>query len=76
MMARYAAANPVEQTGSLTGHILAHGNSDAPEAKSRTTKVLVVMFLVLLLMVAIGLIAATVASDTITNIFEGILGDG
>jgi hypothetical protein len=74
--ATYHPGSPLESSGSLTGHILAQGRTDGPTPKRSTAKVLIVMALVLVLLVAIGLLGATVARDTINDLLGGILGSG
>jgi hypothetical protein len=67
------AGNPLENSGSLTGHILSQGRADGPAPKSNTAKVLLVGAVLLAVLVAIGLIAATVAGDAVTDLFGGII---
>ncbi|MFV2109951.1 hypothetical protein [Micromonospora sp. LOL_015] len=68
--------NPaVENSGSLTGHILAQGWADLPEREDRsTTKVVLAMVVGLTVMVVIGIIAVLVVGNIFTNIFDGLLG--
>jgi hypothetical protein len=61
----------VEGTGSLTGHILSQGNQDMTTPRSRTTKVVVVMALVLVFLIGFGVLVATVANDFINELFSG-----
>jgi hypothetical protein len=68
--------SPLEQSGSLTGHILAQGHQDARPPKSRTARVIVVLILVLVLLSAFGLLVATVARDAINDVLKGLLGGG
>jgi hypothetical protein len=64
----------LENSGSLTGHILAQGLADNAPQRGRTTKVIVIMSVVLGMAVVIGLLAATVASTTINNLLGGMMG--
>jgi len=68
--------NPaVENSGSLTGHILAQGWADLPEREDRsTTKVVLAMAVGLAVMVVIGIIAVLAVGNTFTDIFDGLLG--
>jgi hypothetical protein len=66
--------SPLENSGSLTGHILAQGWSDAPASNRRgNTKVVLIMLVVLVAMVALGLVVALAASESITSLFDGLL---
>ncbi|HYN93780.1 MAG TPA: hypothetical protein VES42_08015, partial [Pilimelia sp.] len=65
--------DPLENSGSLTGHILSQGRVDAPATRSSTTKVIVIGLLMLVVLVAAGLIAATVAGDALTDLFSGLI---
>jgi hypothetical protein len=67
------AGNPVENSGSLTGHILSQGRADGPAPKSNTAKVLLIGAVLLAALVVIGLIAATVAGDAVSDMFGGVL---
>jgi hypothetical protein len=64
----------LENSGSLTGHILAQGLADNGPQRGRTTKLIVIMSVVLGVAVVIGLLAATVASKTITSLLGGVIG--
>lgn len=66
--------NTSEISGSLTGHILAQGWDDAPTPKSRTTKMVVMLLIGLGIVVTVGLLAATLAGDAVSSIFDGVLG--
>jgi hypothetical protein len=63
----------VETSGSLTGHILGQGRPDTPTPKSRTTKVIIILAVVLVVMVALGLLAATLFNDMISDLLGGAL---
>lgn len=64
----------LENSGSLTGHILSQGRADEPTPKSNTGKILLFGLLMLGLLILIGLVAATVAGDLVSDLFGGILG--
>ena len=68
--------NPLEHSGSLTGHILAQGASDGPTPPSRTAKVVLIMVLVMVLLVAVGAIIAVIAGDTVTQFFDDLNASG
>ncbi|MFI9641249.1 hypothetical protein ACIG87_14495 [Micromonospora sp. NPDC051925] len=67
----FPAANPVENSGSLTGHILAQGWSDTPPSRSRTTRVVVVLAASLGLLVAISVLVVLLAND----VMDGLVGN-
>ena len=73
---RFQPANHLENSGSLTGHILAQGSSDRPIPSSRSAKVVTVMIIVLVVLVAVGLLGATVARDAITGLLHNLIGNG
>ncbi len=58
-------AEPAEP--SLTGHILAQGSPDVVVPQTRTTKVMIVMLVVLGVLVIAGLTVAIFAGDQVTN---------
>jgi hypothetical protein len=64
------AARPLEYSGSLTGHILAQG-TDAPAPKSRTTRVVVIMTIVMTTLVIAGLTIAVFARNALLNMLTG-----
>jgi hypothetical protein len=68
-----ASGVSVENSGSLTGHILAQGRSDDPTPPTNTARVLLIMALVLGFLVAVGVLAVLLAGDTFTNLFDGLL---
>jgi hypothetical protein len=65
--------NPVDNTGSLTGHILAQGWTDTPTSTAGTAKMLGVLVAGLAVLVAIGLLVVFTAGDTFSNLFGGLL---
>jgi len=65
--------NPVENTGSLTGHILNYGRRDLPMPQSSTRKVVIVGFSMLAAMIIVGLVAGLLAGDQVSALIKGIL---
>jgi hypothetical protein len=74
MTAAYPGDSSLENSGSLTGHILAQGLADNAPQRGRTTKLIMIMSMVLGVAVVIGLLAATVASKTMSNLLGGVVG--
>jgi hypothetical protein len=64
-------APSMENSGSLTGHILSQGSADAPPPKSRTAKVIVIIVIILLVLVGGGLAVAFLFEDFVTGLFDG-----
>jgi hypothetical protein len=64
------AARPLEYSGSLTGHILSQG-ADTPPPKSRTTRVVVIMTIVMTTLVIAGLTIAVFARNALLNMLTG-----
>jgi hypothetical protein len=65
--------NPVENSGSLTGHILAQGWRDAPEVQRRSNvKVVVAMLIVLLTLVGVSLLFLFTVGDAFTDMIGGV----
>ncbi|WDZ86300.1 hypothetical protein [Micromonospora cathayae] len=69
----FPAGNPVENTGSLTGHILAQGWTDAPAERSSTTKVVIVLAASLGLLVAVSLVIVAMANDALGGLLENLI---
>ncbi|MFI7602853.1 hypothetical protein [Actinoplanes sp. NPDC049681] len=68
--------NPMENSGSLTGHILAQGWRDAPEAQRRSNvKVVVAMLIVLLVLVGVSLLFLFTVGDAFSNMIGGVFKD-
>ncbi|GAB3818334.1 hypothetical protein GCM10027605_70720 [Micromonospora zhanjiangensis] len=65
--------NPVENSGSLTGHILAQGWADTTSSKGSTAKAIVVLLIGLGVLVLIGLVVAFSAGDLFNSLFGGLL---
>ncbi|MGK5445632.1 hypothetical protein ACSNN7_27950, partial [Micromonospora sp. URMC 105] len=69
----FPAGNPLENSGSLTGHILAQGWADTPTERSRTTRVVVVLAASLGLLVAISVLVVLLANDAMDGLVGSIL---
>ncbi|MDG4790584.1 hypothetical protein O7626_32515 [Micromonospora sp. WMMD1102] len=65
--------NAVENSGSLTGHILAQGWTDTPAQKTDNAKVVLVLLVGLGILVAIGLLVVLMLGDAFNNLFDGLL---
>ncbi|KXK62908.1 hypothetical protein AWW66_05785 [Micromonospora rosaria] len=70
----FPVGNPVENSGSLTGHILSQGWSDPPNQRSRNTRVVVVLTVSLALLVGVSVLVFLLASDLMSGLFDGLLG--
>jgi hypothetical protein len=66
--------SPAEQSGSFTGHILAHGRIDAPTSNARTTQVIAVLLIVVAALSAIGLLVAATAGEAVGRLFGALIG--
>nr|BFE77288.1 hypothetical protein GCM10020092_105890 [Actinoplanes digitatis] len=71
------STNPVENSGSLTGHILAQGWRDGPDTQRQSNvKVIVAMLVVLLILVGVSLAflftVGDAFSDMIGGVFQGL----
>lgn len=65
--------DPVENSGSLTGHILAQGWYDAPTEQRRSNlKVVIAMLVVLGLLVTVSLAFVFTAGDAFTDFLGGL----
>ncbi|QGL50386.1 hypothetical protein GCE86_27230 [Micromonospora terminaliae] len=65
----FPQGNPLENSGSLTGHILAQGwSEDAPATRSRNTRVVLVLAGALALLVAISLVVVFLANDALSGL--------
>ncbi|WP_143162573.1 hypothetical protein [Couchioplanes caeruleus] len=65
--------NPVENSGSLTGHILAQGWRDAPETqRNSNVKVIVAMLLVLAFLVGVSLLFLFTVGDAFSDMIGGV----
>ncbi|PWU49092.1 hypothetical protein DLJ47_27185 [Micromonospora sp. S4605] len=64
----------MENSGSLTGHILAQGWADSPAAeRSSNTRVVIVLAASLGLLVAISVLVVLLANDVMDGLVGGIL---
>ena len=67
------STNPVENSGSLTGHILAQGwHDEATDRRRSNVKVAVAMLVVLGLLVTVSLVFLFTAGDAFTNMVKGV----
>ncbi|MGW5673168.1 hypothetical protein [Micromonospora sp. NPDC003776] len=67
-------SNPVENSGSLTGHILAQGwAEDGPSARSSNTRVVIVLAVALGLLIGISLLVVFLANDAMSGITSNML---
>lgn len=67
------STNPVENSGSLTGHILAQGWRDESSDRRRSNvKVAIAMLVVLGLLVTVSLVFLFTAGDAFTNMIKGV----
>lgn len=65
----FPQGNPLENSGSLTGHILAQGwAEDPPTTRSNTTKVVIVLAASLGLLIAISLLVVFLANDAMSGL--------
>jgi len=69
------STNPVDNSGSLTGHILAQGWHDEMVDRRRSNfKVVIAMLVVLGLMVTASLVFLLTAGDAFGNMVKGLFG--
>lgn len=66
-------ANAVENSGSLTGHILAQGWSDTPAERSSNARVMIVLAAALGLLVAISVMVVLLAGDALDGLVGSVL---
>lgn len=66
-------ANAVENSGSLTGHILAQGWADTPAERSSNARVMIVLAAALGLLVAISVMIVLLAGDALDGLVGGVL---
>jgi hypothetical protein len=65
--------NPVENSGSLTGHILAQGWREGPDHERRSNvKVVVAMLVVLLTLVGVSLLFLFTVGDAFSDMIGGV----
>ncbi|PZF96683.1 hypothetical protein C1I99_16995 [Micromonospora deserti] len=66
--------NPIENSDSLTGHILAQGWAETPsDQRSSTTRVVVVLAASLGLLVAISVLVVLLANDAMDGLMGNVL---
>ncbi|WP_433116974.1 hypothetical protein [Micromonospora sp. CA-246542] len=63
----------VENSGSLTGHILAQGWSDTPAERSRNTRVVIVLIAALGLLIGISVLVVLLANNALDGLMGGML---
>ena len=66
-------ANAVENSGSLTGHILAQGWADTPAERSSNARVMIVLAAALGLLVAISVMVVLLAGDALDGLVGSVL---
>jgi hypothetical protein len=65
--------NPMENSGSLTGHILAQGWRDGPDNQRRSNvKVVVAMLIVLLVLVGVSVLFLFTVGDAFSDMIGGV----
>ncbi|MFI7543683.1 hypothetical protein [Actinoplanes sp. NPDC049599] len=65
--------NPLENSGSLTGHILAQGWRDGPDNQRRSNvKVVVAMLVVLLVLVGVSVLFLFTVGDAFSDMIGGV----
>ncbi|MGY0004887.1 hypothetical protein ACW0Q9_13390, partial [Micromonospora sp. I033] len=70
----FPQGNPLENSGSLTGHILAQGwAEDGPATRSSNTRVVIVLAAALALLVSISLLVVFLANDALSGITGTVL---
>jgi hypothetical protein len=63
----------LESSGSLTGHILAHGRSELGAPKHTVAKVATVLVVILVVLAGLGLAVVFGIGDTFNKLFEGLI---
>ncbi|WCN81865.1 hypothetical protein [Micromonospora sp. LH3U1] len=67
------SANAVENSGSLTGHILAQGWADTPAERSGNARVMIVLAAALAVLVAISVLVVVLAGDALDGLVGSVL---
>lgn len=70
-------SSPLENSGSLTGHILSQGTQEADEddeepVKSSNLKVIIIIAIIVLVLVVGGYLAVTFSKSFIDEMFSGV----
>ena len=71
-------SSPLENSGSLTGHILSQGTQEADEdddeepAKSSNLKVMIIIAIIVVALVAGGYLAVTFSKSFMDDMFSGV----
>lgn len=73
-MPEVAAPVGQENSGSLTGHILAHGRMDPARSTNSTARVILRLALVVAALIAVGLLVAALMSGSVRSVLEGLFG--
>lgn len=63
----------VENSGSLTGHILAQGWADTPAERSRNTRVVIVLIAALGLLIGISVLVVLLANNALDGLMGSVL---
>jgi hypothetical protein len=67
--------SPAENTGSLTGHILASGWADTPqETKDDNRRVVIVLTVVLLVLLGVSVAVLVMVNDFLSGLLGGVVG--
>ncbi|GAB3948352.1 hypothetical protein GCM10027614_45270 [Micromonospora vulcania] len=66
-------ASAVENSGSLTGHILAQGWADTPAERSSTGRVVIVLVAALALLVTVSVLVVLLANDALDGLVGSVL---
>jgi hypothetical protein len=65
--------NAIDNSGSLTGHILSQGWAEPPDTSQRSnTKVVVAMLVVLLALIGVSLLFLFTAGSAFTDLIHGV----
>lgn len=65
----FPQGNPLENSGSLTGHILAQGwSEESPAARAGNTKVIIVLAVAMTMLIAISLLVVFLANDALSGL--------
>jgi hypothetical protein len=69
-----SASSAVEDSGSLTGHVLRRGRVDVPGHRSRVVVIVLIIAAVVAAFMLFGLVIAGATSDVVRTLFEGVTG--
>jgi hypothetical protein len=65
--------HPLENSGSLTGHILSQGQVDRPAPKRNVAKVAIVLVVILVVLAGVGAAVVFGVGDSFNKLFEGLI---